>query len=84
MKVAAAEAIAELVGDDLAADYIVPSPRDARVAPGVADAVARVASLVGVADQSKTPIAGHGHSLAAGDAHPVARVRQAWRDTMPA
>ncbi|MBP1326298.1 malate dehydrogenase (oxaloacetate-decarboxylating) [Leucobacter exalbidus] len=39
MKLAAAHAIAELVGDDLAADFIVPSPLDPRVAPAVAAAV---------------------------------------------
>ncbi len=40
MKVAAAEAIHGVVGDDLALDYIVPSPLDPRVAPAVAAAVA--------------------------------------------
>jgi malate dehydrogenase (oxaloacetate-decarboxylating) len=40
MKVAAAEAIFSVVGDDLAADYIVPSPLDPRVGPAVAAAVA--------------------------------------------
>lgn len=39
MKVAAAHAIAELVGDDLSADYIIPSPFDERVTPAVANAV---------------------------------------------
>jgi len=39
MKIAAAMAIADLVGDDLAADFIVPSPFDERVAPAVAAAV---------------------------------------------
>lgn len=39
MKVAAANAIAELVGDELSADYIVPSPLDERVAGAVARAV---------------------------------------------
>ncbi|TLP78912.1 NAD(P)-dependent malic enzyme [Nesterenkonia sphaerica] len=39
MKVAAATAIADAVGDDLRADYIVPSPLDDRVAAGVAQAV---------------------------------------------
>ncbi|WP_460544085.1 NAD(P)-dependent malic enzyme [Glycomyces halotolerans] len=39
MKLAAAEAIAECVGDDLAADHIVPSPLDKAVAPAVAAAV---------------------------------------------
>ena len=40
MKVAAAEAIFSVVGDDLAADHIVPSPLDPRVGPAVAAAVA--------------------------------------------
>ena len=43
MKVAAAHAIAELVGDDLSADYIIPSPFDERVTPAVANAVQRLA-----------------------------------------
>src|SRR5215217_3103776 len=40
MKVAAAEAIFSVVGDDLASDFIVPSPLDPRVGPAVAAAVA--------------------------------------------
>ena len=44
MKLAAAHAIAELVEDDLSADYIVPSPLDPRVAPAVAEAVIAAAS----------------------------------------
>ena len=40
MKVAAATAIADLVGEDPCAEYIVPSPLDPRVAPAVAAAVA--------------------------------------------
>jgi len=40
MKVAAAEAICSVVGDDLAHDHIVPSPLDPRVGPAVAAAVA--------------------------------------------
>ncbi|BBZ68295.1 malate dehydrogenase [Mycolicibacterium insubricum] len=40
MKVAAAEAIHAVVGDDLARDHIVPSPLDPRVGPAVAAAVA--------------------------------------------
>jgi len=40
MKVAAAEAIHGVVGDDLARDHIVPSALDPRVAPAVAAAVA--------------------------------------------
>jgi malate dehydrogenase (oxaloacetate-decarboxylating) len=39
MKLAAAEAIAGIVADDLRADQIVPSPLDPRVAPAVAAAV---------------------------------------------
>ncbi|WP_159612634.1 NADP-dependent malic enzyme [Glutamicibacter sp. JC586] len=44
MKVAAAHAIADLVGDDLAEDYIVPSALDERVMPAVAAAVAAEAA----------------------------------------
>lgn len=40
MKVAAAEAIFSVVGDDLSADHIVPSALDPRVGPAVAAAVA--------------------------------------------
>ncbi|KQQ83237.1 NADP-dependent malic enzyme [Arthrobacter sp. Leaf137] len=40
MKLAAANAIAGLAAEDLAADYIVPSPLDPRVAPAVTAAVA--------------------------------------------
>ena len=43
MKLAAAAAIAGVVGDDLRPDYIVPSPLDRRVAIAVADAVAACA-----------------------------------------
>ncbi|GAA4072896.1 NAD(P)-dependent malic enzyme [Nonomuraea soli] len=49
MKVAAANALAAVVGDDLSADYVIPSPFDARVAPAVAGAVAEQARLDGVA-----------------------------------
>jgi malate dehydrogenase (oxaloacetate-decarboxylating) len=48
MKVAAAEAIAEVVADDLRPDAIVPSPLDPRVAPAVAAAVSRAARTEGV------------------------------------
>ena len=41
MKVAAAEAIFSVVGDDLAVDHIVPSALDPRVGPAVAEAVAK-------------------------------------------
>lgn len=43
MKVAAAHAIADLVADELSADYIIPSPFDERVTPAVANAVMRMA-----------------------------------------
>ena len=46
MKVAAAEAIFSVVGDDLDADHIVPSPLDPRVGPAVAAAVAAAAAEV--------------------------------------
>ncbi|WP_193072314.1 NADP-dependent malic enzyme [Brevibacterium sp. FME37] len=49
MKLAAARAIADLVGDDLAPDYIVPGALDARVAPAVAAAVEAAADADGVA-----------------------------------
>ena len=50
MKVAAAEALAALVGDDeLCADYIIPKAFDPRVAPAVSKAVAEAARRTGVA-----------------------------------
>ena len=49
MKMAAAKALADLVGDDLSADYIVPAAFDPRVAPAVAKAVAQAARDTGVA-----------------------------------
>jgi malate dehydrogenase (oxaloacetate-decarboxylating) len=49
MKLAAAEALAGLVGDDLADDHIVPSPFDPRVGPAVSTAVAAAARHDGVA-----------------------------------
>ncbi len=48
MKLAAADAIAAVAADDLAADRIVPSPFDPRVAPDVAAAVAAAAVADGV------------------------------------
>nr|WP_245642765.1 NAD-dependent malic enzyme [Piscicoccus intestinalis] len=48
MKSAAAAAIAGVVGDDLAPDYIVPSAFDERVAPAVSAAVAQAARQDGV------------------------------------
>ena len=47
MKLAAADAILSVLGDELAADKIVPSPLDPRVAPAVADAVAAAAQAEG-------------------------------------
>ncbi|GAB3266423.1 NADP-dependent malic enzyme [Alteromonas gracilis] len=49
MKLAAAETLAALVGDDLAEDHVIPSPFDPRVAPAVAAAVAEAARRDGVA-----------------------------------
>ena len=49
MKLAAAAAISAVVGDDLTADYIVPSVFDTRVAANVARAVAAAAHADGVA-----------------------------------
>ncbi|ULE31515.1 NADP-dependent malic enzyme [Mycobacterium sp. IDR2000157661] len=46
MKVAAAEAIFSVVGDDLSAERIVPSVLDPRVAPAVAQAVASASADV--------------------------------------
>ena len=46
MKVAAAEAIFSVTGDDLGPEYIVPSPLDPRVGPAVAAAVAAAADPV--------------------------------------
>ncbi|SEB65099.1 NAD(P)-dependent malic enzyme [Rhodococcus koreensis] len=50
MKLAAAEAILSVVGDELAVDKIVPSPLDPRVAPAVAEAVVAAARAEGVTD----------------------------------
>ena len=49
MKLAAANALAGLVGDDVREDYIVPSPFDERVGPAVSAAVAEAARQDGVA-----------------------------------
>lgn len=49
MKLAAARAVADLVGDDLRPDYIVPGAMDERVAPAVAAAVESAANAEGVA-----------------------------------
>ncbi|WP_372727355.1 NADP-dependent malic enzyme [Nocardioides sp.] len=49
MKLAAANALADLVGDDLAEDMVIPSPFDPRVGPAVSAAVAEAARRDGVA-----------------------------------
>ena len=48
MKLAAATAIADVVGDEVRADYIVPSPLDRRVAEAVAAAVSACAREQGI------------------------------------
>jgi malate dehydrogenase (oxaloacetate-decarboxylating) len=50
MKLAAATAIADVVGDEVRPDYVVPSPLDRRVATAVAEAVAACAR-----EQAVTP-----------------------------
>ena len=49
MKLAAAKALADLVGDGLSPEYIVPAAFDERVCPAVASAVAEAARRTGVA-----------------------------------
>jgi malate dehydrogenase (oxaloacetate-decarboxylating) len=49
MKIAAADALADLVGDDLSAEEVIPSPFDSRVADAVTKAVAAAARAEGVA-----------------------------------
>src|SRR5271155_2547017 len=49
MKLAAADALAALVGEDATPDYVIPSQFDERVAPAVAAAVAAQARADGVA-----------------------------------
>jgi malate dehydrogenase (oxaloacetate-decarboxylating) len=49
MKLAAAEALAALVGEQLSEEFVVPSPFDPRVAPAVSSAVAEAARRDGVA-----------------------------------
>ncbi|MGH4035473.1 NAD(P)-dependent malic enzyme [Actinomycetota bacterium Odt1-20B] len=49
MKIAAADALAGVVGDQLSAEYVIPSPFDERVAPAVTAAVAAAARAEGVA-----------------------------------
>ncbi|NLW23986.1 MAG: NAD-dependent malic enzyme [Clostridia bacterium] len=55
MKIAAAYAIADLVGDKLSPDYVIPTALDERVAPNVAAKVAEAAVKSGVAQKQVTP-----------------------------
>ena len=48
MKLAAAKALAGVVGDDLDVDHVIPSVFDQRVSPSVAEAVAKAARQDGV------------------------------------
>lgn len=49
MQMAAADALSDLVGDEVGPEYIVPSAFDKRVAGAVAEAVAAAARAEGVA-----------------------------------
>jgi len=55
MKIAAAHALADLVGDKLSDDFVMPEAFDLRVAPAVAAAVAQAAVESGVAREPKDP-----------------------------
>ena len=48
MKLAAADALAKVVGDDVAEDHVIPSVFDQRVGPSVAEAVGKAAREDGV------------------------------------
>lgn len=66
MKVAAAEAIASLVGDELDEDHVITSPFNPEVAPTVAAAVARAALKSGVAknrEMKPDDVAAHTRAL---------------------
>lgn len=55
MKIAAARALADIIGEEARPDYIIPRPFDLRVAPAVAGAVAGAAAASGVARQPRDP-----------------------------
>ncbi|MDQ0231025.1 NAD(P)-dependent malic enzyme [Metabacillus malikii] len=56
MKIAAVEAIADLVSQEkLSSEYVIPAPFDPRVAPAVAKAVAKAAMETGVARITVNP-----------------------------
>jgi len=48
MKLAASRALADVVGDDVRPDYVIPNPLDPRVVPAVSVAVAAAARAEGV------------------------------------
>jgi len=48
MKLAAAGALADVVGDDVRTDFVIPNPLDPRVVPAVSEAVAAAARAEGV------------------------------------
>ena len=68
MKIAAAHALADLVGDRVSPDYVMPDACDLAVAPAVAAAVARAAVESGVARDPKDPewVRRHTEELLAG------------------
>jgi malate dehydrogenase (oxaloacetate-decarboxylating) len=55
MKLAAARAIADIVGDERNAEYIIPSVFDTRVVDAVADAVRKAAIDGGLARRTLLP-----------------------------
>jgi malate dehydrogenase (oxaloacetate-decarboxylating) len=60
MKIAAARAIASLVGArELSEEYIIPSVFDARVAPAVSAAVAKAAYRTGAARRTRKSVGGY-------------------------
>ena len=60
MKIAAAKAIASLVSPrEISEEYITPSVFDTRVAPAVAEAVARAAQQTGVARRTRRAVGGY-------------------------
>lgn len=75
MKLAAVYAISDIVTEEeLNADYIIPGPFDARVAPAVAAAVAKAAMDTSVARLKVDP-----EEIAARTAKMVEAVRAAWK-----
>ena len=81
MKLAAAEALSDVVAEALTADYIVPTPFDARVAPAVRAAVARQAITDGVARETDVPQATTSRDARPDGAAPSSRQTAAMRET---